>query len=369
MIAPSLGRVLIVDDEVEVMTALCESLTDHGYQALGRTSAHEALALLQEQDVDLLMCALTMPEVDGIALLRAALDIDPDLMGILMTGQGTTQTAMDAMQVGAFEYVRKPCRLQALLPVLARAMQVRQLRMENMQLRETVAMYELGQAIAYALDTNTILHKVVDRALQQVQGAEAAIMLPTPEGEELYIAEIRGKNQETLLGMRVSMAHSVMGWVACHREPLMVPGAVSDLPFAPQHIHADCTTLVLPMVAGGKLLGVLSISMARRRRPFTLGQMQALSILTNLAATALEHAALFTQVRQSEERFRAATEMERKRLETQLRQAQKIQAIGTLAGVLLTISTTFCQPSSAILNWPWAMWSKAARCGMICKAH
>ena len=58
MTIPHLGRILIVDDEVELMTALCESLTDQDYEALGRTSAHEALTLLQEQDIDLLVCDL-----------------------------------------------------------------------------------------------------------------------------------------------------------------------------------------------------------------------------------------------------------------------------------------------------------------------
>ena len=293
MPAPSLGRVLIVDDEVELMTALCESLTDQGYEALGRTSAQEALALLQEQDIDLLVCDLVMPEMDGIALLRAALDIDPHLVGVIMTGQGTIQTAVDAMKVGAYDYVLKPFRLQALLPVLARALQVRRLRMENVQLRETVAIYELGQTIAYTLDTNTLLHKVIDGALQQVNGDEAAIMLPTPDGEALCVAVVRGKNQDTLLGTRVPIAHSVMGWVARHRAPLTVPGAVSDLPFAPQQTPTDLATIVLPMLAGGKLMGVLSVSAAQRRRPFTLGQVKALSILTNLAATALDNAALY----------------------------------------------------------------------------
>jgi PAS domain S-box-containing protein len=307
MTAPNLGRVLIVDDEVELMTALCESLTDQSYEALGRTSAQEALALLQEEDIDLLVCDLMMPEMDGIALLRAALNIDPHLVGVIMTGHGTIQTAVDAMKVGAFDYVLKPFRLQALLPVLARALQVRRLRMENVQLRETVAIYELGQAIACPLDTNTILHKVIDGALQQVNGEEAAIMLPTSDSEELFVAVVRGQNQDTLLGTRVSMAHSVMGWVARHREPLTVPGAVSDLPFTPQHTCADFTTLALPMLTGGKLMGVLSVS-AARRRPFTLGQVKALSILTNLAATALENATLYTQVCQSEERFRSVTE-------------------------------------------------------------
>jgi PAS domain S-box-containing protein len=308
MTAPSLGRVLIVDDEVELMAALCESLTDQGYEALGKTSAQEALALLQGEDIDLLVCDLMMPDMDGIALLRAALDIDPHLVGIIMTGQGTIQTAVDAMKVGAFDYVLKPFRLQALLPVLARALQVRRLHTENVQLREAVAIYELGQAIAYSPDTNTILHKVVEGALQQVNGNEAAIMLPTPDGEELFVAVVRGKNQDTLLGTRVSMAHSVMGWVAHHREPLTVPGAVSDLPFAPQYMRTEFATLALPMLTGGKLMGILSVSAARRRRPFTLGQVKALSILTNLAATALENAALYTQVRQSEDRFRSVTE-------------------------------------------------------------
>jgi PAS domain S-box-containing protein len=308
MPAPSLGRVLIVDDEVELMTALCESLTDQGYEALGRTSAHEALALLQEQDIDLLLCDLMMPEMDGIALLRAALDIDPHLVGVIMTGQGTIQTAVDAMKVGAYDYVLKPFRLQALLPVLARALQVRRLRMENVQLRETVSIYALGQAIAYTLDTNTLLHKVIDGALQQVNGDEAAIMLPTPDGEALCVAAVRGKNQDTLLGTRVPIAHSVIGWVARHRAPLTVPGAVSDLPFTPQQTPTDRITIVLPMLAGGKLMGVLSVSAAQRRHPFTLGQVKALSILTNLVATALDNAALYAQVLQSEERFRSVTE-------------------------------------------------------------
>src|SRR5438445_2828383 len=253
MTAPGLGRVLIVDDEVELMTALCESLTDQGYETLGRASAQEALVLLQEEDIDLLVCDLMMPEMDGIALLRAALDIDPHLVGMIMTGQGTIQTAVDAMKVGAFDYVLKPFRLQLLLPVLARAVQVRRLRMENVQLRETVAIYELGQAIASTLDMDTILHKVIDGALQQVNGDEAAIMLPTPDGAELYTVVVRGKNQDTLLGMRLSMTHSIIDRVVHHRAPLTVPGAVSDLAFPPQHTHPDLITIVLPMLEGDKL--------------------------------------------------------------------------------------------------------------------
>jgi PAS domain S-box-containing protein len=308
MTASSVGRVLIVDDEVELMTALCESLTALGYEALGRTSGHKALALLQEQDIDLLVCDLMMPDMDGMTLLHAALDIDPHLGGIIMTGQDTMPTALDALPSGAFDYIPKPFRLQALLPVLTRVLLVRQLHMDNMQLRKTVAMYELGQAIAYTLDMHTLLHKVAKGALQQVNGHEAAIMLPTPDAEELFVAVVQGKHQEALLGKRVSMAQSPLDWVVRHHEPLTVPGTVSDLTLPSRQTLTDLITLVLPMLAGSKLMGVLSVSAAQRRRPFTPGQVQALRVLTNLAATALEHITLDTQIRQSEERFRSITE-------------------------------------------------------------
>src|SRR5581483_10626444 len=98
----------------------------------------EALEALKKESFDLLLTDLMMPEMDGLELLRAALQIDPNLVGIIMTGQGTIQTAVEAMKSGAFDYVLKPFRLQQVLPVLDRAMEVRRLRLENVRLRGIV---------------------------------------------------------------------------------------------------------------------------------------------------------------------------------------------------------------------------------------
>src|ERR1044071_4561643 len=90
-------RILIVDDEVPQMKALCETLRDHDYETVGFSSANQALATLKEQSFDLLLSDLMMPEMDGITLLQSALKIDPNLVGIIMTGQGTIATAVEAM--------------------------------------------------------------------------------------------------------------------------------------------------------------------------------------------------------------------------------------------------------------------------------
>src|SRR5947208_14757925 len=132
------GNLMVVDDEGELMRALCESLAEEGVHAAGATRADEALAELQKGDFDLLLSDLMMPGTDGIQLLRQALQLDPNLVGIIMTGQGSIQTAVEAMRSGAFDYVLKPFRMQAVLPVLERAMQVRRLRLENVRLKRYV---------------------------------------------------------------------------------------------------------------------------------------------------------------------------------------------------------------------------------------
>ena len=307
--APKLGRLLIVDDEVELMTVLREMLTEQGFEAVGLASGAQALEALRAQEFDLLLADLMMPGLDGIALLRAGLALDPDLVGIIMTGQGTVPTAVEAMQVGAFDYLLKPFKLSAILPVVARALGVRRLRLENVQLRETVAIYELSQAIAFTLDLNTILSKTADAALEQCEADEVSLLLPVPGGEALYVAAVRGVGREHLLGQRLPLAQSIAGWVARQREPLTLQGEMHDPRFAPLYPRADIYAAIsMPMLAGNRLVGVLNVNATRRRRRFSLGQVKALSLLVNTAAAALANAWLHTQVQEAEAQYRAIFE-------------------------------------------------------------
>src|SRR6476646_4544740 len=132
------GNLLVVDDEVELMRALCDSLGEQGFAVKGVSRPAEALDALRDGDFDLLLSDLMMPGTDGIALLRQALEIDPNLVGIIMTGQGTIQTAVEAMKSGAFDYVLKPFRIQQVMPVLDRALEVRRLRTEVVRLRRVL---------------------------------------------------------------------------------------------------------------------------------------------------------------------------------------------------------------------------------------
>jgi len=300
----TLGRLLIVDDEVELKNALCETLSAQGYDVVGTTSPIEALQVMQDQDFDLLLADLMMPEMDGVALLRATLAIDPSLVGIIMTGQGTVQTAVEAMKAGAFDYILKPFRLQTFLLTLSRAIGVRRLRKENLQLRETVALYELSRTIEFTLDLHTILQKIADAALQQCEADEISIMLPTREGDEFYLAAVRGAHHAGLLGICVPIDQGIAGWVARHREPLLLHGEVKDSRFAPVRARPEIQSAIsMPLLVGGQLVGVLNANSLRHRR-FTPGDIKALTLIANTASSALEAVRLYGEVKQAEEQYR-----------------------------------------------------------------
>jgi PAS domain S-box-containing protein len=186
MIKSKSGRLLIVDDEIDLVKSLCDILTKVGYETVGFTSGRDALKALKEQSFDLMLSDLVMPEMDGITLLRAALEIDPNIVGIILTGKGTIQSAVDAMKVGAFDYVLKPFKLKALLLTLNRALEVRWLREAEEKYR---TMFEKAVEGIYQITPNG-LYITANIALSSILGYESPeelIINLNNTGHRLYV--------------------------------------------------------------------------------------------------------------------------------------------------------------------------------------
>lgn len=299
-------RLLIVDDEAPLMNALCDTLGGEGYLTAGFTSACAALAALRCGEFDLVLTDLMMPEMDGIALLKNAFEIDSSLVGIVMTGHATVPTAIEALKTGALDYIFKPFKLSVVLPVLARALSVRRLRLENIQLREAVEIHQLSKAIASGLEFDRIVHTLADAALHQTQARDLSLLLPAQDGNELCVAAIRG-NPGLKEGSRVALDAELLDWVEKSRVLLCQPEVDSSAVSAPLKapVAAD---LSIPLLAGGKLAGILNLTWAKPRRPTSAGQMKALGILVGAAASALEASSLLDRLRKAEQRYRRLAE-------------------------------------------------------------
>lgn len=117
-----LPHVLVVDDQAEMASLVADALVDHGYFAVAAYSGSEALEVLESEHVDAVVTDLSMPNIDGIDVLRASQRLDPSRPVILMTGFGAIDSALQAFEVGAYQYLLKPFRMEALTAVLRKAL-------------------------------------------------------------------------------------------------------------------------------------------------------------------------------------------------------------------------------------------------------
>ncbi|MFO0969944.1 MAG: sigma-54 dependent transcriptional regulator [Gemmataceae bacterium] len=175
------GRLLVVDDEVELMSALREILAEQGFQTVGVTSGAEGLRELGRQEFDLLLTDLMMPEMDGIQLFRRALEIDPQLVGIIMTGQGSIPTAIEAIKLGAFDYLLKPFNLQTVLPILDRAMEMRRLRRENTRLRGYIERLTFESPRYRMIGSSPAMQRVI-QLIEKVAPTDATVLVRGASG-------------------------------------------------------------------------------------------------------------------------------------------------------------------------------------------
>ncbi len=132
------GRILLAEDDSSVRSSFSQFLGHLGYEVTEVSNGPDALSSLSETHYDLVLTDLKLPGTDGMEILRAIQPHSPQTLGILMTGYGTIQNAIQAMRLGVFEYLLKPVNLEELQLVLERAREYQRLHMENRRYRQEI---------------------------------------------------------------------------------------------------------------------------------------------------------------------------------------------------------------------------------------
>ena len=130
--------VLVVDDESAILDTLRILLRNEGFEPHCAQSGQKAIEKIESLHPDIVLTDIRMPSVGGVEVLSAARESDPDVPVILMTAQATLQSAMQAVNAGAFYYIQKPFRNDELVAILRRAAEHRRLRVENRTLKQEI---------------------------------------------------------------------------------------------------------------------------------------------------------------------------------------------------------------------------------------
>ncbi len=170
-------NILVVDDDEANRVTLERILRREGFEVRHASTGREAMGALRERPTDLVLTDLKMPGMSGIDLLKASKTLDPDVEFVVMTAYGTVETAVEAMKEGAYDFVSKPLKRLELVTCLRKALEKRQLQVENRRLRERLAAVGEGDIIG----NSPIMRSLMDEA-EQVAPSDATVLISGESG-------------------------------------------------------------------------------------------------------------------------------------------------------------------------------------------
>ncbi len=205
------GTVLLVDDEPQIRIACRQALENSGYHVVTAEDGAGALHALSGKRFDAAVLDIMLPDTDGLELLRAIRERDRDIIVVLITGFASLDSAMEAVRLGAYDYVRKPFRTRDLVRILDRGIESRCLRGQNdellaelrmaneelvrqqEQLRERVRMatdelaafVELGQRLSEGSGLPQTLRSILAAGVQVTRARAGAAYRLEPEANVL----------------------------------------------------------------------------------------------------------------------------------------------------------------------------------------
>ncbi len=171
-------NVLIVDDEKNIRAGLGRALELDGYNTFLAADGQEALDVIQNEEVDLVIADLKMPRVSGEELLRHVVDHYPTVPVIILTGHGTIETAVQAMRDGAYDFLTKPVSLDRLSLLAKRALSNRELVLQHRRLQHEL---ENQRGRFSIVGTSSALQHVMD-VVRQVAPTKASVLITGESG-------------------------------------------------------------------------------------------------------------------------------------------------------------------------------------------
>jgi two-component system NtrC family response regulator len=173
-----MDTILIVDDEKNYRVVLEALLAPEGYEVLTAGSGREALKLVREADVDLIITDMKMPGMSGMELMEEAKKIEPDLPVIMMTAYGTIEMAVEAMKKQAFDYITKPFQNEELKLTIKKALENYRLIRENRRLSDALlSQYRYGNIIGKSKPMREIFDLIA-----KVSRSKASVLITGPSG-------------------------------------------------------------------------------------------------------------------------------------------------------------------------------------------
>jgi signal transduction histidine kinase len=317
-------KVLIIDDDPKMRDLLFECLVPLGYDITQAGSGQQALELCKSEQFNVVLLDLMLPDIDGLKVFRDIREQRPETEVIVLTGYASLESAVDALRIGAYDYVTKPFDASVIQSTTRRATEKHRFRLR------LTALNRATQAMIATLDPEQVLKLAIAEARTMLDSEATAIFLLDPASDELRLAASAGASAALPIGIRVPADEGIIGWVVQNTQP----ATVSDVQNDPRCSDDKACTLTgpdtrsllaVPLTYRGTIIGAIA-AVNKIGGGFDAHDQELLNSLSGSTAIAIENARLY----QAERELRMLVEQS----QMQLVQTEKLAATGRLAASL-----------------------------------
>jgi putative nucleotidyltransferase with HDIG domain len=314
----ALATILVIDDEPAVRRLIADILEYEGYACITEPNGERLIELLDSRPVDLVISDINLDiaALNGIELIELVRARDETIPVIIITGYPSIDRAVDAIKRGAQEFLVKPFDREVLLLQVNRALQERNLRLENARLRsevdnatvierlnrqlqdrvgELTRLYEISDGFHQVMDGESIFASIVQLAARVTLARRTSLVIVDPQHSRLRLRAAHGCALHDCADLPLDAgipAHAI-----ATRQPVLAtqPLAPSDLRLhrTPDEADAPAAWLALPLVAGEEVLGAVVLTDKPGGAAFTRQDEHLMQSLVEKAGLKLENQALY----------------------------------------------------------------------------
>lgn len=309
--------ILVVDDEEMVCRQAEIALRRSRYRTKAAFNGQQALAIIRETHPDLLLADIRMPDIDGLQLFTTARKIQPDLITVLMTGHGTIDIAIKALQLGVSGFLQKPFTGSELENAVEDAFNKSRTLREAVRLRLLSPLLEARRFLSTELNLPNLYSSLVETTAREINAEYCGLFL----AEEALPSTIKTAFTTALAVSRPNL-RQVAAYIAPDAK-VFSPHNFPAIKLAVRALEVERTlslrrattgdlsensvpgvVIAVPLLVGGRSLGVLMAGRSQAERTFSTGERELLEILAGQLANILENRRLYQILREREERLR-----------------------------------------------------------------
>ena len=291
----SKANILVIDDETIVHESCNRILTEEGYRVDSAYTGQEGFAKMEEEPYDLVITDLKMPGISGMEALKKIKDDNPDAGIIMITGYSTAETAVEAMKLGAFDYLPKPFTPDELTTVVAKALEKKRVLLETRHLEN--AYQDAAKAISSSLNLNEVLNLIVKSVVNLLGIKGCGVNLLDDTRKHLQTRVAYGLSERYLakgpIDADKSITEAIEGMTVFIKDVQKDPRVQYPMEAQKEGI---VSILSIPLKAREQAIGVLRVYTGEVRE-FTAREMDLINKLAEQAGIAVMNAKLYQGIK------------------------------------------------------------------------